>query len=195
MIGSPFAEDTKKPMQPAGTFLGLTHDLASVNSTGHVKFWARSRLHDKVKDILAASRAANKFTRGTASKLYGIANFLEQGIYGRVGYGGLMAIKAKQGETTTALTALTSEIEACFEVIEAVMRLEPRREFPSSKPSKLDFRQPRMQLSRLTIQVSSGGFHLVFFQPESFQNRLSFVAAKCAELQALGQPATTHITQ
>ena len=130
-----------------------------------------------------------------ASKLYGIANFLEQGIYGRVGYGGLMTIKAKQGETTTALTALTSEIEACFEVIEAVMRLEPRREFPSSKPSKLDFRQPRMQLSRLTIQVSSGGFHLIFFQPESFQNRLSFVAAKCAELQALGQPATTHITQ
>ena len=105
---------------------------------------------------------------------------------------GVMAIKARQDETTTALT---SEIEACFEVIEAISVLSLGKNFPYSKPSKLDFRQPRMQLSRLTIQVSSGGFHLIFFQPESFQNRLSFVAAKCAELQALGQPATTHITQ
>ena len=56
VIGSPFAEDKKQPMQPSGTFLG--HDLASVNSNGYVKFWARSRLHDKVKDILATARAS-----------------------------------------------------------------------------------------------------------------------------------------
>lgn len=49
-----------------------------------------------------------------ASKFYGIANFLEQGIYGRVGYGGLMAIKARQDEKTTAMAP---EIEECFEVI------------------------------------------------------------------------------
>ena len=83
-----------------------------------------------------------------------------------------MAIKAKQGETTTALTALTSEIEACFEVIEAVMRLEPRREFPSSKPSKLDFRQHQMQLSRLTIQAevvsTSFSFNQTDLKPSQF---------------------------
>ena len=88
-------------MQNTGTFLGLTHDLVDINRTGFVKFWAGARLHDKGKDIISNARASGKFTRGTASKLYGTANFLEQGIYGRVGYGGLMASKVRQGETTT----------------------------------------------------------------------------------------------
>ena len=61
---------------------------------------------------MSAARETGKFTRGTASKLYGIAYVLEQGIYGQVGYGGLMAIKARQDETTAVLTR---EIEACFE--------------------------------------------------------------------------------
>ena len=63
---------------------------------------------------MSTARESGKFTRGTASKLYGIANFWGQGIYGRVGYGGLivMAIKARQGEATTMLTP---EIEACVE--------------------------------------------------------------------------------
>ena len=98
LIGSPFAEDKKQPMQSTGTFLGLTHDLSSINQTGHVQFWARERLHDKVRDMLATARVTGHFSRGAASKLYGLANFLEQGIYGRVGYGGLMAIKARQDE-------------------------------------------------------------------------------------------------
>ena len=42
-----------------------------------------------------AARQAGHFTRGTASKLYRLAIVLEQGISGRVGYGGLMAIKAR----------------------------------------------------------------------------------------------------
>ena len=45
MIGSPFAEDKKQTMQSTGTFLGLTHDLSSISKTGHVRFWARDRLH------------------------------------------------------------------------------------------------------------------------------------------------------
>ena len=102
MSGSPFAEDKKQTMQSTGTFLGLTHDLSSINKTGHVRFWARDRLHDKVRGILATARGTGHFSRGTASKLYGLANFLEQGIYGRVGYGGVMAIKARPDENTTA---------------------------------------------------------------------------------------------
>jgi hypothetical protein len=125
LIGSPFAADKKQSMQSTGTCLCLTHDLADINSTGFVKFWARARLHDKVTVMISTARTTGKFTRGTASKLHGIANFLGQGIYGRVGYGGLMAIKARQEKATAVVTP---EIEACFEVIEAVMRFEPKRE-------------------------------------------------------------------
>ena len=191
MIGSPFAEDKKQKMQSTGTFLGLTHDLSYINDTGHVKFWARARLHDKVRDIMATARQTGHFTRGTASKLYGIASFLEQGIYGRVGYGGLMAIKARQDETATPLTP---EIEACFEVIEAVMRFEPKREFPVFPMQRLRF----LAASDAAVEADnpgSGGFHFFFFQPDGAQVRLSFVATNCAELQALWQPAETHIAQ
>jgi len=149
MIGPLFAEDKKQTMQSTGTFLGLTHDLSYINKTGHAQFWARDRLHDKVRDILATARQTGHFSRGTASKLYGLANFLEQGIYGRVGYGGLMAVKVRQDENTTPIT---SEIEACFEVIEAVMRFQPKREFPVFRMESLRFWQHQMRQSKQTIQ-------------------------------------------
>ena len=191
LIGSPFATDKKQSMQSSGTFLGLTHDLDSVNHSGHVKFWARTRLHDKVRDLLNTARTTGKLTKGTASKLYGLTNFLEQGIYGRVGYGGLMAVKDRQDESTNILT---DEIAACFEVIEAVMRFEPKREFPVFPLQQLRF----LAASDAAVEADnpgSGGFHLIFFQPDGSQTRLSFVATNCAELQALWQPATTHIAQ
>ena len=174
-------------MQSTGTFLGLTHDLSDINKSGHVKFWASSRLHDKVRDIMSAARQTGKLTRGTASKLYGIA----WSIYGRVGYGGLMAVKARQDEATTVLTP---ELEACFEVIEAVMRFEPKREFPVFPLQRHRF----LAASDAAVEADnpgSGCFHLIFFQSDGSQLRLSFVATNCAELQALWQPAETHIAQ
>ena len=191
MIGPLFAEDKKQTMQSTGTFLGLTHDLSYINKTGHAQFWARDRLHDKVRDILATARQTGHFSRGTASKLYGLANFLEQGIYGRVGYCGLMAVKVRQDENTTAITP---EIEACFEVIEAVMRFQPKREFPVFRMESLRF----LAASDAAVEADnpgSGGFHLIFFQPDGSQTRLSFVATNCPELQSLWQPAETHIAQ
>ena len=181
MIGSPFADDKKQAMQSSGTFLGFTHDLSCINKTGHVRFWARDRLHDKVRDILATARQTGHFSRGTASKLYGLANFLEQGIYRRVGYGGLVAIKARQDENTTARTP---EFEACFEVIEAAMRFQLKREFPVFRMERLRF----LAASDAAVEADnpgSGGFHLIFFQPDGSQTRLSFVATNCAELQTL----------
>eukprot|EP00435_Cladocopium_sp_Y103_P068209 s317_g31.t1 len=152
MVGSPFATEKKQPMQPTGTFLGLTHDFSPVASHNVVTFWARDRLHDKVRDIIKHARDTQTFTRGTASKLYGIANFLEQGIYGRVGYGGLMAIKARQDET---ITTLTPDICACFEVIEAVMRFCPKREF-----LVLPFYGERfLAASDAAIEEDTGGAH------------------------------------
>ena len=52
MIGSFFAEDKTQTMQSTGASLGLTHDLSCINKTGHLRFWARTRLHGKVRDVL-----------------------------------------------------------------------------------------------------------------------------------------------
>ncbi|CAE7246959.1 RABEPK [Symbiodinium microadriaticum] len=62
---------------------------------------------------------------GTASKLHKILNFLEQGIYGRVGTGGLHALKERQHESSRELTRA---IRTAFETVRAILRLKPRRE-------------------------------------------------------------------
>eukprot|EP00438_Fugacium_kawagutii_P008984 Skav223736 [mRNA] locus=scaffold2572:104065:115736:+ [translate_table: standard] len=82
----------------------------------------------------------------------------------------------------------SGELRACFEVIEAVTRVEPRREFPVLPFSGLRV----LAASDAAIEEDapgSGGFHLIFFQADGSQLRQSFVAANCAELRALWQPA------
>ena len=120
--------------------MGLTHGLVDVNRTGLVKFWARARLHDKVKDIISNAGATGKFTRGTGTAT-------SWGIHGRVGYEILMAITARQDEATAAMAP---DIEACFEVIETLMRFEPKREFSVFLCSNIDFWQHQTLLSKLT---------------------------------------------
>ena len=131
---------------------------------------------------------ARTFTRISASK-YGCSHFgklEEQGIYGRVGYGGLMAVKACQDESATSLT---SEIEECFEVIEAVIRFEPKREFPVFPMERLRF----LAASDAAVKAEnpgSGGFHLIFLQPDKREfpvlrfEHLRFLAASDAAVEA-----------
>ena len=102
-----------------------------------------------------------------------------------------MASKVRQGETTTAVTP---EIEACFEVIEAVMRFEPRSEV-SVFPLQQDRFLAAPDASVEVDNSGSGGFHLIFFQPDGSQIRFSFVETNCDELQTFWQPAKTHTAQ
>ena len=81
-MGSPFAEDKRQDMTPTGTFLGLDFDLSEISGDGTVAFWVRSRLQEKVEDMLATAERTGVLPSGVASKLYGVLNFLEQGMYG-----------------------------------------------------------------------------------------------------------------
>ena len=133
---------------------------------------------DSVGFDLTSARPFKQFTRGTATKLYGIAHFLEQGIYGRVSYCGLMAIEARQDETATSMA---EEIEACFEVIEAVMRFEPKREYSVFPTQHTRF----LALSDAAAEADnpgSGGFHLIFFNqtaPKTVSVLLQQTALSC----------------
>jgi len=73
-----------------------------------------------------------------------------------------MAAKARQEENATSMTP---EIEACFEVIEAAMRFQPKREFPVCRMERLRF----LAASDAAVEADnpgSGGFHLIFFQAD-----------------------------
>ena len=162
-------------MQSERTFFGLARDFSMVSQTYCVNFWARQRLHDKIQDLIDTARNSERLPKCVASKIYGIANFLEQGIFGRVGYGGLMAIKARQDED---VTCLTPAILQCFEVIEAVMKVKPFRRFPISFFQGFRF-LAASDAAEEADKPGSGGFHLIFFDRDGRQHRHSFVTGNC----------------
>lgn len=125
LLGTPFAPDKQQLMAATGTFLGLDHDLSQCLSSGVVSFWARERIQAKLQDIISSCRTQGTLHPGTASKLYGIANFFEQGVWGRIGAGGLAAIKERQYDSAHSLTP---EILACFEVLDAIISTHPCRQ-------------------------------------------------------------------
>ena len=79
----------------------------------------------KVGDLVASILETRTLRSGLASKLYGMLNFLELGMFGRVGAGGLQAIKERlqRGET------ITPELMSSLEVVQAVLATRPQRQF------------------------------------------------------------------
>ena len=107
LLGTPFAADKRQPMSDMGVFLGLEHHFRHTLMTGTVEFWVKDKLVSKLSGLISSSLQSHCLTPGVASKIYGLANFFEQGVFGRVGAGGLHAIKERQYERSTSLSTQT----------------------------------------------------------------------------------------
>ena len=169
-LGSPFAEEKRQRMAPRGTFLGLDFDFRGCLHTGIVRFFVRDRLVTKVHDLLDQAVSSQALLPGMAAKLYGTCNFLETGMYGRVGAGGLRAIRER---ADAGGRELTQPILACFSLIRAVLSIRPEREFeilPRSCPRFL----AASDAAEDVPGCGSGGFHLVWLDP--VEVRESFVS-------------------
>lgn len=127
---------------------------------------------------------------GTAAKLYGIANFFEQGIYGRVGCGGLAAIKERQYEKGMFLTPA---IISSFEVLEAVVKSRPSRLFEVLPADPLRFCIASDAALEAPLQ-GTGGFVIVWLSP-AHQTREAFVADIPREIYDLWSPGEKKIAQ
>ena len=128
--------ETPAYMSAKGLFLGLEHDFSQLPSTGTISFWPCQRLIDKITQMIAKARATAVLHPGTASKIYGMINFRQQGTYGRIGANGLTPITKRQYEKGTSLTV---QILTSFEVIEVVLRDKSRRQFFIFPPPCLRF--------------------------------------------------------
>ena len=102
VLGSPWATEKSQSSIHIGDFLGLMHDV-SLAKAGIVLFWPRDSLVSKVLSIIGIAREAGLHP-GMASKLYGVSNFIETGMYSRVGRAGLWAIKDRQKEAVFEIT-------------------------------------------------------------------------------------------
>ena len=190
LLGTPFAQEKRQKMSAEGLFLGLDHDMSDALTSGVVKFWARERLEHKLMDIISTARSTGKLMSGTAAKLYGIANFFEQGIYGRVGCGGLAAIKERQYEKGFQLTPA---ILASFEVLEAVVKSRPLRLFEVTPSNPWRF-CVASDAALESPHQGTGGFVIVWLSP-SVQSREAFVADIPIQIYDLWSPGEKKIAQ
>jgi len=124
ILGSPWAGEKTQACNTVGDFLGLLHDVSRAEE-GVVRFWPRETLVTKVHGIISIAREVG-LGAGVASKLYGVANFIETGMYARVGRAGLWAIKDRQKETAVDLTP---SISLSFDLLDDLFKLRPQREY------------------------------------------------------------------
>ena len=181
IMGSPFAEDKRQDMAPTGAFLG--------SGDGTVAFWVRSRLQEKAEDMLATAERTGVLPPGVASKLYGVLNFLKQGMYGRVGTGGLQALKARQ---TKKVVELTGALRQSMEVIRAVLAMRPRRRvevFPSEHCRFV----AASDAAEDVPGEGTGGFLLVW--RSGLPSREAFVAEVSPSVYSLFTPGDHKIAQ
>ncbi|CAE7812806.1 unnamed protein product [Symbiodinium sp. CCMP2592] len=190
LLGTPFAAEKRQPMSAHGTFLGLDHDLSEALSQGFVIFWARERLFDKMADLIEQATSSGSLRAGLASKMFGLMNFLEQGMYGRVGCGGLAALSERQNSREVGLT---EEIRACFRLISAILRLRPHRQFWIMRPRIQRFIAASDAAEEAPL-CGSGGFLIVWQHPKG-QLREGFVAESPASLYPLWGPGEKKIAQ
>ena len=189
-LGTPFAEEKRQPMAVQGSFLGLDHDLSEALQRGFVTFWARERLFTKMSDLIEQSETASSLKAGLAAKMFGLMNFLEQGMYGRVGCGGLAALCDRQRSKESDLSP---DILQTFQLIRALLKFRPERRFWVSNPPVQRF-IAASDAAEEKPQAGTGGFLLIWQQGAS-QVREGFVAACPEELYALWGPGDKKIAQ
>jgi hypothetical protein len=126
LLGSPWAPAKSQLAASGGDFLGLQHDFSEVGS-GIISFWPRDTLITKVMDITGLALESG-LPPGTAAKLYGVVNFLELGMFGRIGRAGLDAIKVRQYSYDRGFE-ITHELENALNLIRSILVMQPRREF------------------------------------------------------------------
>ena len=120
LLGSPWAKEKSQPGNDLGDFLGLLHDLTHVQE-GTIRFWPRAALVVKVSGMIWLAREAGLHS-GSAAKLYGICNFLETGMFARIGRAGLTAIKERQYDYKTDITR---EIISSFDLLGDLFKMQP----------------------------------------------------------------------
>eukprot|EP00435_Cladocopium_sp_Y103_P026817 s763_g6.t1 len=190
LLGTPFAEDKRQACASSGTFLGLDYNFETVNTTNSVTFWARERLQDKVSNMLDDAEFHQRLSPAQASKLYGVLNFLENGMFGRVGCGGLQAIKHHQYGRSYRLSP---ELKQSFALIRTVLACQPKRQFWLTHK-----RWPRVVAASdaaLDAPREGSGGYLILWGSPTERPREAFVALIPNELYDWFTPGTQKIAQ
>ena len=221
VLGSPWAEGKTQACASTGDFLGLVHDLSRVPE-GIVSFWPRPKLQRKVMAMVNVAKQCG-LPSGAAAKLYGVCNFLESGIFARIGRAGLNPIKERQYDQTYREVAhdrgarlLASRrsntygrafgeespmegkhgggLERALDLLEDLMKVQPRREYELGRGQGA----PRFLLASDAAYddgVGMAGFLLVTDPGMPEEARQGVVVDIPSSLYALWGVQNTYIAQ
>ena len=190
LLGTPFSEEKQQQMSPHGTFLGLDHDFSKAHSHGQIFFWARERIQEKLTSFILSAQETGSFPPGIAAKVYGVANFFEMGVWGRIGCGGLAAIKERQEERTSMLAPALSQ---CFEILLTILKKRPKRCLEVMPPPCGRFVAASDAVLE-TPRQGTGGFCIVWLDL-GIQCREAFIASIPSKLYDLWTPGDRKIAQ
>ena len=76
---------------------GSGQELCSSCTGHHPQSWARERIEHKLLHLMKHAEDSSKLQPGAAAKIYGVANFFELGVWGRIGCGGKLRSGHMQG--------------------------------------------------------------------------------------------------
>ena len=190
LLGTPFSAEKCQKMQPTGTFLGLDHDFSQVHSKGAIQFWARERIEEKLLHLMQTAEDSSKLQPGVAAKIYGIANFFELGVWGRIGCGGLAPIKRRQQERSSELT---EELRQSFTLLRTVITTRPSRQIEIWPHAGLRF-LAASDAALESPRQGTGGF-LIVWHDDGRQKREAFVSLIPPLVYDLWGPGDKKIAQ
>ena len=190
LLGSPFSPEKRQPMSTRADFLGLEHNTESVAEHGYISFWVRERIEQKINDMMAQAEQGNLLSAGTASKLYGTANFWETGTFGKIGRAGLNAIKDRQHSKEMRVTA---DIQRSFQILRAINAVQPKRIVAIR--DTCDSRFCAASDAAYEAAKGSGGYLIVTLPMSRHEQRIGCVVQIPSQVYSLWGDHETYIAQ
>ena len=127
VLGRPFAPAKRQDMASQADFLGLVHSMDKALQ-GKVEFWPRTSILTSLNRILVDAWLDNYLPPGMASKVYGMWNFLETGLWGHLGRAGLIHLRRRMYVDLPPYS-INAGIEGLIRMFSALLKYEYKREF------------------------------------------------------------------
>ena len=126
-LGRPFALAKRQEMSKEADFLGLQHSMERALE-GVVEFWPRTSILTNLNRILVDAWLDNYLPPGMASKVYGMWNFLETGLWGHLGRAGLIHLRRRMYIDTPPF-CINEGLAKMIRMFAALLSAEIKREY------------------------------------------------------------------
>jgi hypothetical protein len=125
-LGVPLADDKRLDLASSNPFLGVMHDFTRF-AEGVVTFWPKGTLCTKLQGLITGHQLSDSMTPAESSKFRGVAGFMAQAMFGRIGRAAMGPFKKRQ-YSDQAPWQLSWQLIHALEFCSVLLRETPYRE-------------------------------------------------------------------